>query len=156
MIARFREFVASGEPLQGKINPKRHITGSAWIVNPPRDKVLLTHHAKLRKWLQLGGHTDEGEEWSATALREAYEESGLPGLTLARPGLYDVDIHEIPARPDTPAHWHYDLRFLIVTDDTVPLTLSDESQDLAWVELKRLGEYTDEESQLRMARKMEA
>ena len=33
------------------------------------------------------------------------------------------------------------------------LTVSEESHDLAWVELPRLGEFTNEESQHRMARK---
>ena len=73
---QFREFVASGEQLQGKSNTKRHVTASTWIVNPARTRVLLTHHAKLHKWVQLGGHTDEGEDWTAAAVREAHEESG--------------------------------------------------------------------------------
>lgn len=150
---RFDEFARSGEVLQGKANPRRHITASTWIVNPNRTRVLLTHHAKLNKWVQLGGHTDEGEDWGAAALREATEESGLSGLRLAQPGLFDLDIHEIPARADTPAHNHYDLRFLVEADDAVPLTISDESHDLAWVSLDELEKYTTEESQLRMARK---
>ena len=153
VLARFREFLASGELLQGKANPNRHITASTWIVNRARDKALLTHHAKLHKWVQLGGHTDEGEDWTAAALREALEESGLAGLKLADNGLFDLDIHEIPARADTPAHWHYDLRFLVEADDGDSLTISDESRDLAWVPLDRLSEYTAEESQHRMARK---
>ncbi len=151
--SRFREFAASGEILQGKTNPRRHITASAWIVNPGRDRVLLTHHAKLGIWVQLGGHTDEGEDWTEAALREAREESGLSSLRLVQRGLFDLDIHEIPARKDSPAHDHYDLRFLVEADDTVPLTISDESSDLAWVALKDLGRYTTEESQHRMARK---
>lgn len=155
---RFQEFLASGEPLQGKTNPKRHITASAWIVNPERTKVLLTHHAKLNIWVQLGGHTDEGEDWTEAALREAREESGLSDLRLAQPGLFDLDIHEIPARSigtpqEVPAHDHYDLRFLVEADDSGPLVVSDESHALAWVELGRLEEYTREPSQLRMRRK---
>ena len=152
-ISRFREFLASGEQLQGKANPGRHITASTWIVSPSRTRVLLTHHAKLDKWVQLGGHTDDGEDWSAAALREAWEESGLTGLKMAQPGLYDLDIHEIPARPGQGAHDHYDLRFLVEADDAVPLTISDESHDLKWVPLSDLEDYTQEESQLRMKRK---
>jgi 8-oxo-dGTP pyrophosphatase MutT (NUDIX family) len=113
----------------------------------------LTHHAKLGIWVQLGGHTDEGEDWTEAALREAREESGLPDLRLVRPGLFDLDIHEIPARKDQAAHDHYDLRFLVEADDAVPLTVSEESHDLAWVNLTDLHRFTDEESQIRMARK---
>lgn len=150
---RFREFVTSGEVLQGKANPRRHITASAWIVNPGRTRVLLTHHAKLGIWVQLGGHTDEGEDWAAAALREAREESGLGGLALVGTGLFDLDIHEIPARGASAAHDHYDLRFLVEADDTLPLTVSEESHDLAWVDLADLEAYTTEASQLRMRAK---
>lgn len=151
--ARFREFLASGESLQGRVNLHRHVTASAWVVNPARTRVLLTHHAKLNLWVQLGGHTDEGEDWATAALREALEESGLDSLRLVSPKLFDLDIHPIPARPDTPAHEHYDLRFLIEADDSLPLITSEESQALAWVELSELERYTTEESQLRMRAK---
>jgi 8-oxo-dGTP pyrophosphatase MutT (NUDIX family) len=157
--ARFRKFVGSGEELQGKINPRRHITASVWIVNPARNRVLLTHHAKLHVWVQLGGHTDEGEDWAQAALREGREESGLTGLRLVSPQLFDLDTHGIPFRaakdgvPDTPAHEHYDLRFLAQADDRVPLIVSEESHALAWVALADLGLYTSEPSQHRMASK---
>jgi len=152
-VSRFREFAASGEPLQGRTNLRRHITGSAWVVNPGRTAVLLTHHAKLGIWVQLGGHVDEGEDWTAAALREAREESGLSDLRLVGSGLFDLDIHVIPARPDVPAHEHYDLRFLVEADDTLPLTVSEESHDVAWVPLVQLENFTTEESQLRMKQK---
>ena len=74
-------------------------------------------------------------------------------MVLASPGLFDLDIHEIPARPGTPAHDHYDLRFLVEADPSVPLVVSVESRALAWVPLGDLGKYTTEESQFRMARK---
>lgn len=153
VVGRFRAFAASGEVLQGKSNPRRHITGSTWIVSPDGRRALLTHHAKLHKWVQLGGHTDEGEDWAAAALREAHEESGLAGLSLDRPGLFDLDIHTIPARPGQAEHEHYDLRFLVRADPALSLTVSDESRDLAWVPLDALETYTLEASQLRMRAK---
>jgi ADP-ribose pyrophosphatase YjhB (NUDIX family) len=153
VTSRFREFLASGEILQGKANPARHITASTWIVDATHTRALLTHHAKLDKWVQLGGHTDEGEPWTEAALREAREESGLSKLQFVDEELFDLDIHEIPARPDTPAHWHYDLRFLVEADPAEALTITEESRDLAWVPLDRLTDYTEEESQHRMARK---
>ena len=33
-----------------------HVTGSAWILSHDRTQFLLTHHKKLGRWLQLGGH----------------------------------------------------------------------------------------------------
>ena len=32
-----------------------HFTGSAWLLNQDKTQVLFLYHAKLDKWLQLGG-----------------------------------------------------------------------------------------------------
>jgi len=162
VVERFLSFLQSGEVVQGKRNPLRHITASAWIVSPDRSLALLTFHAKLNIWVQLGGHTDEGEDWAGAALREAKEESGLTRLRLLDTQIFDLDIHRIPARgsPNTPeyspAHEHYDLRFLIEADPSDSLVLSSESHDLAWVPVSRLGDWTTEDSQHRMAAKVKA
>lgn len=152
-VDRFSSFLNSEDPIQGKGNPRGHITASAWILSQDGQKVLLTHHRKLNIWVQLGGHTDEGEPWFEAALREAREESGLRELEPLDLGLFDIDIHTIPARKDTPEHLHYDLRFLFRADHGVPLNISSESHDLKWVPLDSLEEYTREESQFRMRRK---
>src|SRR5688500_4865436 len=54
-----------------------HITGAAWIVSADRRRCLLTHHRKLDRWLQLGGHADGQCQVDEVALREAREESGM-------------------------------------------------------------------------------
>src|SRR5215204_3717077 len=54
-----------------------HLTGSAWILDPSRTKTLLTHHKKLEKWVQLGGHADGNPDLWDVARREASEESCL-------------------------------------------------------------------------------
>ena len=35
-----------------------HITGSVWRASHDHTRFLLTHHRKLNRWLQLGGHSD--------------------------------------------------------------------------------------------------
>jgi 8-oxo-dGTP pyrophosphatase MutT (NUDIX family) len=130
-----------------------HLTGSAWIVSPGRTRTLLTHHHKLDKWLQLGGHADGDGDLLAVALREAREESGLTRLHAVSTEIFDFDRHLIPARKAEPEHYHYDLRFLIEADPDEPLTISSESKDLAWVELSRVTALNPEESMARMVRK---
>ena len=133
-----------------------HVTASAWIVDPARTRALLTHHRKLGKWLQLGGHVDGEVDVRRAALREAREESGLTSLRFASEAIYDVDVHRIPARSGEPAHDHYDLRFALEADPGEPLVLSVESNELAWVPLDLLETYGTDESVLRLARKTQA
>lgn len=130
-----------------------HVTGSAWLVSDDGSKVLLTHHKKLNRWLQLGGHADGSADILQVALREAKEESGLADIELARAGIFDIDIHAIPARKNEPEHLHYDVRFALQAKGSQQFLLSDESNQLAWVPVRRLAELVADESMLRMAEK---
>jgi ADP-ribose pyrophosphatase YjhB (NUDIX family) len=130
-----------------------HVTGSAWIVSPDRSKVLLTHHHKLNRWFQLGGHADGDPEPISVSLKEGSEESGLKSLKPVSRELFDFDQHEIPARGDEPAHWHFDFRYMLEADPDEPLQISSESKDLAWVSLDQVAVLNPSESMLRMVRK---
>jgi len=133
-----------------------HITGSAWIVDRTGKFVLLTHHAKLNRWLQPGGHADGDENVRRVALREALEETGLTSSRLVQDGIFDLDIHLIPGRKEFPEHLHYDIRFLLQADLQSKLIVTGESHALSWVPLQTLAEITDNnESMLRMGRKTE-
>jgi len=131
-----------------------HITGSAWIVDESRHYVLLTHHAKLNRWLQPGGHADGDENVARVALREAKEETGLKNFSIIHPGIFDIDIHTIPARHDFPEHLHYDVRFLFEANRSEKLIITEESHDLKWVHLNDIGQHTDNHSLVRMAKKL--
>lgn len=130
-----------------------HITGSAWIVNRAGTHTLLTHHKKLNKWLQPGGHADGDSDILQAAKREADEESGLTGLEIESDEIFDIDIHQIPARKNEAQHYHYDIRFAFRATGSEEFVVSDESHDLAWAEITRLEDYNTEESLMRMARK---
>nr|WP_225737411.1 NUDIX hydrolase [Dyella acidiphila] len=130
-----------------------HFTGSAWLVSADGEKVLLTHHRKLNRWLQLGGHADGDSDLAAVALREAHEESGLTGLHV-EPEIFDVDRHWIPERKQEPGHWHYDVRYVVRVGADDAFVLSDESLELAWVSIRALVQAQDtDESLRRMATK---
>lgn len=111
-----------------------HLTASALVLDPAGERALLTHHAKLDKWLQFGGHCDGDANLAGVALREATEESGLDDLVID-PRAIDLDVHAIPARGEEPEHLHLDVRFLVWTGDDPEPAKNDESHDLAWVGL---------------------
>ncbi|WP_233842786.1 NUDIX hydrolase [Dyella sp. 2HG41-7] len=134
-------------------NTAGHFTGSAWLVDSDGEHVLLTHHRKLNRWLQLGGHADGDSDLAAVALREACEESGLAELVVD-PEIFDVDKHWIPARNDEPGHWHYDVRYVVRARVRDAFVVSDESLELAWVSIRTLADEPEtDESLQRMARK---
>jgi 8-oxo-dGTP pyrophosphatase MutT (NUDIX family) len=152
-VAFIAEFVRAHPDALHRSQVLGHLTGSAWIVDPSRKRALLTHHRKLDKWLQPGGHADGNPDLRAVAMREAVEETGVAGLSLVSERIYDVDKHWIPARGEIAGHWHLDIRFMIEADPAQPFVVTDESHDLAWVALEDVARLNPEESMARLVRK---
>ncbi len=153
VINSFTDFVKSETDCFERSLGKGHITGSAWVVNEDGSQVLLTHHRKLDRWLQLGGHADGESDVLAVAFMEAFEESGLSELTHLGPGIFDIDIHPIPERKGEPEHLHYDVRYIFRANGSTEYIVSDESHDLRWVKPEEVEALTTEASMVRMVRK---
>jgi 8-oxo-dGTP pyrophosphatase MutT (NUDIX family) len=157
VVDHVRQFVRANPDCFERSCRDGHITGSAWILSHDRSQFLLTHHKKLGRWLQLGGHADGNPDPADVALREAREESGMKDFELAVLGPerlpFDVDVHVIPATEREPTHLHHDVRCLLVAAPGQELRVSSESYDLRWFPCARALDVLDEESQWRMARK---
>jgi 8-oxo-dGTP pyrophosphatase MutT (NUDIX family) len=125
-----------------------HFTGAAWLVSKDEKRALLTHHRKLDRWLQLGGHADGDADLMRVALREAEEESGLSDLEI-EPDIFDLDRHWIPERADVPGHWHYDVRFVVRARGSEQFVVSEESHALAWREITDIAVDADVDPSLR-------
>lgn len=153
MWSRLGRFCAS-EPRAFDRDPATgHVTASAFVLSADMSSVLLTHHAKLDRWLQLGGHCDGISDAPFVAQKEAYEESGLSRLEMLSQQVFDVDIHEIPASPKECAHLHYDVRFLFRAA-AGEIQVSHESHALEWVPVDRLEERTTAPSVLVLREKL--
>ncbi len=149
----FLQFVSSQANCFERTLQIGHITGSAWLVNATGTHVLLTHHRKLDKWLQLGGHADGDPDLWRVTLREVREESGLRNFNLVFENIFDLDIHHISRLGNEAEHLHYDVRFAMQATESTQYVVSEESHDLSWFAIKNLQAFTKEESILRMARK---
>jgi 8-oxo-dGTP pyrophosphatase MutT (NUDIX family) len=132
-----------------------HVTASAWVVNPARDKVLMVHHGKLHEWFQPGGHADGDADVLRVALREVCEETGIDGqhIQLLSPDIFDVDMHDIPANEHFTPHGHIDIRFLVQIDDRLPVPGSHESHEVKWIDLMRVKTFNNFRSTYRMVEK---
>lgn len=130
----YLELLASehGDPFVRE-HPGAHFTGSALVLSSDGQRTLLTHHRKLDRWLQPGGHADGDRDLAQVALREAQEETGLPDLCLIDTvDPFDLDRHWIPERPGEPGHWHYDVRYRVQAGADERFQVSPESKALAW------------------------
>ena len=108
-----------------------HLTASAVVLDASGERVLLTLHPRVGRWLQLGGHCEpEDPTLRAAALREATEESGIPGLTIDDEPIH-VDVHPITCSLGVPTR-HFDVRYLVRAPEGATEVRSDESLDLRW------------------------
>jgi 8-oxo-dGTP pyrophosphatase MutT (NUDIX family) len=119
-----------------------HLTASAVVVDSTGERVLLTLHPRVGRWLQLGGHCERADSTLAgAALREATEESGIEGLVLD-PEPAHLDVHPITCSLGKPTR-HFDVRFLIRAPRGAEPQRSAESVDLRWWPVDSLPADTD-------------
>jgi 8-oxo-dGTP pyrophosphatase MutT (NUDIX family) len=154
-VARARDFVSMHEDCFYRELLPAHVTGSAWVVNPERNRMLLLHHRKHDQWFQPGGHADGDADILRVALRETAEETGLDpsAVRLVDKDIFDVDIHSIPESNGDPRHEHIDIRFLVEIDDNLHIPGNDESHQVLWVPINNTLSFNNNRSTYRMLEK---
>lgn len=145
------EFIAAHPDALHRTCAPGHLTGSALVVDPRTREVLLLFHAKVRRWLQPGGHADGDANLAHVALREATEETGIDGLRVVTPAI-DLDVHVFHnASGAEPDHLHLDVRHLVLAPRASEVAANHESDGTAWVSLEDLARYDVDLGTVRMA-----
>lgn len=137
-------------------NMKGHVTSSAAVLTPDGGKILLIHHAFLKKWLTPGGHYEGRGSLFESALREVCEETGVAQVsahqwTLVNDIPLDIETLAVLARPEKNegAHAHHDFLFLAVAAEAADLQAQlSEVHDAAWTPVAQLKNSTDRRVQL--------
>jgi 8-oxo-dGTP pyrophosphatase MutT (NUDIX family) len=125
-----------------------HLTASTLVLDAEGSNVLLTLHAKARRWFQLGGHCEPQDATLAgAARREAREESGLASLRVD-PLPAQLSEHAVPfCGPGADVH-HLDVRFVAVAPAGAEPAVSEESLDVRWWPLDGLPDLEPEMHEL--------
>ena len=117
--------LASGEALYTRDNPSAHLTASAWVVRPGRDRVLMAHHNLYRSWAWLGGHADGDRDLLFTAVREVREESGLIRVRPVSEDIFSLEILSVAGHEKNGAyvssHLHLNVTYLLEADPAEPV-----------------------------------
>jgi 8-oxo-dGTP pyrophosphatase MutT (NUDIX family) len=149
VLREMRDFVSARPDCLTRDCQPGHLTASALLLSSDSTRALFTHHRKLGRWLQLGGHVDGDPDLLGAAVREAQEESGIAEIEVVTTSVFDLDIHMIPETSKEPAHLHYDVRFVLRAAHDL-FVVSDESLALAWLPLDDLALDDVDESVLRL------
>ena len=156
MLQEIKNFVSANSECFERTLAAGHVTASGWIISNDKEEVLLMHHRKLDRWFQPGGHCDGDPDVIGVAKKEVEEETGLTHFALLQDGIFDVDIHLIPANSRDAAHFHYDIRFLFEASPSEELIINIESNDVKWVPVSQVENLNNSESMMRMVRKISA
>lgn len=130
-------FIADNEDAFCRENQIAHMTASAWVVNPARDKVLMVYHRIFDSWSWTGGHADGERDLLSVALREVAEETGISLLKSVTEDIFSLEILTVDGHEKhgqyVPSHLHMNVTYLIEADDTQALKICpDENSGVRW------------------------
>lgn len=131
------DFIRQNDDAFLRSNRIAHITASAWVTNPTRDRVLMVYHKIYRSWSWCGGHADGDRDLLRVALKECREETGLTEVKPVDGKIYSVESLTVDGHEKhgeyVSSHLHLNVTYLLEADDQAPLHVcEDENSGVAW------------------------
>ncbi|WP_040633265.1 NUDIX hydrolase [Mobilicoccus pelagius] len=120
-----------------------HVTASVVVLSADRTRTLLTLHPRVGRWLQLGGHVEEGDASLADAARREAREEGGFDVDLD-PIPVDLHCHPIVCKGYTEPTRHLDVRYVALAPEGALEARSEESTDLRWFDVDALPDLPAE------------
>lgn len=147
--AQILAFLRSGAELITRENPVAHLTASAWVVSPDRQRVIMVYHNLYKSWSWMGGHADGDWDLLRVAKKEVMEECGLTELKVVSPDIFSLEVlcvdgHEKRGQYLS-SHLHLNVTYLFEADPAQPLRIKpDENSGVVWVNAEDVPQKTNE------------
>ena len=143
------DFLAENPDAFSRANRVAHMTASAWVVNPARDRVLMVYHRIYDSWSWTGGHADGDEDLAGVALREVREETGVRSARLLSDEIFSLEALTVDGHEKRGAyvssHLHLNVTYLLEADDREELTVCEaENSGVRWFTLDGALEASSE------------
>lgn len=126
-----------------------HLTASAWVVSPDRQRVLMIYHNIYRSWAWMGGHADGIEDLHAVAEKEVREECGLTHLKALSPDIFSLEILTVDGHEKrgqyVSSHLHLNVTYLFEADPGEQVFIKpDENSGVGWFSVGEVPERVSE------------
>jgi 8-oxo-dGTP pyrophosphatase MutT (NUDIX family) len=140
--AYFLQFIDIFDDVLSRENEFGHFTASGVVVNPDFSKILLVYHNIFDGYIFPGGHADGDPNLLGVATREIEEETGVEAKALSNEPFsicsFPTKAH-IKRGKFVSAHTHFDVEYLFVADDTLPVRIKpDENQSVIWLPIETI------------------
>lgn len=135
------DFLAKNDDAFLRENCVAHMTASAWVVNPARDKVLLVYHRIYDSWSWTGGHADGETDLLAVALREVREETGVRHVRPVSEEIYSLEVLTVDGHEKrgeyVSSHLHLNVTYLLEASEEDSLSVCEaENSGVGWYTLE--------------------
>lgn len=134
--AAILRFLAEHDDAYERSNLLAHMTASAWVISPDRQRVVMCYHNLYNSWSWTGGHADGEHDLLKVAMREVEEETGLQTHPLCTEifSLENLTVEgHVKKGRYVPSHIHMNVTYLLQAEGDSLRQKPDENSGVRWM-----------------------